>query len=212
MLFLSQTLMIDLGLPGPLSQRTMAVGTVTFHLWTLKLQGISCLSWMFLIPWGLMEVIPEFWRKWVCCDRTPLDLPDILGVWGGPLWLEARQCYSNLKEGHEWRLRKVQTWVPGKIMEKTMLHTTESHLKNNAIIRHSQHGFTKGKSCWTNLVFFCEVTHLVDEVKVVDVFIDFSEAFDTVPHGILLDKLSSCVMGRFVMCWVIIWLSKVQGL
>ena len=32
--------------------------------------------------------------------------------------------------------------VPGKIMEKIILCTIERHLKNNAIIRHSQHGFT----------------------------------------------------------------------
>ena len=44
--------------------------------------------------------------------------------------------------------------VPGKIMEKIILGATERHLQNNAIIRHSQHGFPKGKSCLTNLVSF----------------------------------------------------------
>jgi len=38
------------------------------------------------------------------------------------------------------------TSVPGKNMAKTMLVTTGRHLKNNAVIRHSQHGLTKGKS------------------------------------------------------------------
>lgn len=37
--------------------------------------------------------------------------------------------------------------VLGKIVEeKIILGNTERHLKNNAIIRHSQYGFTKGKS------------------------------------------------------------------
>lgn len=46
------------------------------------------------------------------------------------------------------------TSVPGKIMESIMLAATERNLKENSIIRHSQHGFTKGKSCLTNLISF----------------------------------------------------------
>ena len=36
-------------------------------------------------------------------------------------------------------------------------------------------------------------------------FLDLSKAFDTVPHSILLDKLSSCGMSRYVVCWVKNW-------
>lgn len=38
------------------------------------------------------------------------------------------------------------TSVPGKITEKMILGTTERHSKNSTVNRHSQHGFTKGKS------------------------------------------------------------------
>ncbi|XP_009331834.1 PREDICTED: RNA 3'-terminal phosphate cyclase-like protein [Pygoscelis adeliae] len=48
------------------------------------------------------------------------------------------------------------------------------------------------------------VTHLVDEGKAVDVV--FLEAFGTVPHSILLDKLSSCGTSRFMVRWVKNWL------
>ncbi|KAK4815407.1 hypothetical protein QYF61_001395 [Mycteria americana] len=85
----------------------------------------------------------------------------------------------------------------------------ERHLKNNAIIRHSQHGLTKGKSCSTNLISYDKFTCLVDEGKEVDVvFLDFSKAFDTVLYSILLDKLSSCGMSRFTVCWVKKWLDS----
>jgi len=56
------------------------------------------------------------------------------------------------------------TSEPRKITENIRSDFTERHLKNNAIIRHGQHGFTKGKSCLNNLIsFFDKVTHLVGE-------------------------------------------------
>ena len=93
-------------------------------------------------------------------------------------------------------------------MEKIILGTVERRLKNNAIIRHSQHGFTKGKSCLTNLIsFYDKVTCFVEEGKAVDVvFLDFVKAFDTVPHSILLVKLSNYEMSRFTVHWVKNWL------
>ena len=47
----------------------------------------------------------------------------------------------------------------------------------------------------------------MDKGKAMDaVFPDFSEAFDTVPHSILLDKLSSCGMSGFMVRWLKNWL------
>jgi len=47
----------------------------------------------------------------------------------------------------------------------------------------------------------------MDEGKAVNVvFLDFSKAFDTVPHSILLEKLSNCGMSRFMLRWVKNWL------
>lgn len=33
------------------------------------------------------------------------------------------------------------------------------------------------------------------------IFLDFTKAFDTVSHSILLDKLASCEINKFVLCW-----------
>jgi len=46
------------------------------------------------------------------------------------------------------------TSVPGKNMDKIILGTVERPLKNDATIKHRQQGFTKGKSCLTDLISF----------------------------------------------------------
>ena len=66
--------------------------------------------------------------------------------------------------------------VSGKIMEKAILEVIEKHLRDNAVIGHSQHGFIRGKLCLTNLIsFYDKVTNLVDQGKPVVVVVwDFS--------------------------------------
>lgn len=70
------------------------------------------------------------------------------------------------------------------------------------------HGFMNGRCCLTNLIsFYDKVTCLVDEGQAVDVvYLNFSKAFDTVPHNILVGKLAACGLDGYILHWVKHWL------
>ena len=83
------------------------------------------------------------------------------------------------------------------------------HLYSKKLIRDTQHGFTQGRSCLTNLLKFLEeVTAYVDEGSPVDVlYLDFSKAFDKVPHKRLVNKVKAHGIGNTIWRWIEAWLS-----
>ncbi|CAM5084709.1 unnamed protein product [Eretmochelys imbricata] len=93
-------------------------------------------------------------------------------------------------------------------MEQVLKESILKHLEERKVIRNSEHGFTKGKSCLTNLIaFYDEITGSVDEGKAVDVlFLDFSKAFDTVSHSILASKLKKYGLDQWTTRWIESWL------
>ena len=86
------------------------------------------------------------------------------------------------------------TSVPEKVMERIISGAIIGQLKVNHGIRSSQHGFMNGRSCLTNLI----------DVDVV--YLDFSKAFDTVPHNILMENLAAHGLDEHMLCWVKHWL------
>ncbi|CAM5111507.1 unnamed protein product [Natator depressus] len=72
-----------------------------------------------------------------------------------------------------------------------------------------QHGFPKGGLCQTNLSYFFEkVTDFLDKGNAVDlIYLDFSKAFDTVPHGELSVKLEKMGINMKIERWIRNWLT-----
>ncbi len=85
----------------------------------------------------------------------------------------------------------------------------QEHLDKHNLINSSQHVFTKGKSCLTNLLKFLEdITLALDKGEPVDaIYLDFSKAFDKVLRQILLVKLRAHGISGHVVNWIENWLS-----
>ena len=97
-----------------------------------------------------------------------------------------------------------------KIIESILKDSILDHLDKFSLINDSQHGFSKGRSCLTNLlVFMEEITHSLDEGNSVDViYLDFAKAFDKVPYRRLFSKLRSHGIGGKVTQWIEAWLTN----
>ena len=68
------------------------------------------------------------------------------------------------------------TSMVGKMLEAIIARTIIKHLDEHKLIRHSQHGFSKGKSCLTHLLsFYRKVFETIDKGDEYDiVYLDFS--------------------------------------
>jgi hypothetical protein len=80
-------------------------------------------------------------------------------------------------------------------MEGILKDKIVTHLEKQGLIRATQHGFMRGRSCTTNLLsFFEKMTSELDNGKAAYViYLDFAKAFDTVPHERLKKSSSHTV-------------------
>ena len=78
-------------------------------------------------------------------------------------------------------------------MESLLRDIILKHVMENNLLSEDQHGFSKGKSCMSNLFITLEdVTESLDEGFGVDIiYLDYSKAFDPVPHKRLISKLEA---------------------
>ena len=81
--------------------------------------------------------------------------------------------------------------VFGKILEKLMYTRLYSFLSSKNIIFRNQFGFRKKHSTSHAVNYSVDkvITEIEKKKHVIGIFIDLSKAFDTIEHGILLDKL-----------------------
>ena len=96
------------------------------------------------------------------------------------------------------------TSVTCKLLEHVICSSIMDHLDEHNILTNAQHGFRKQRSCTTQLILTIQdLAKSVDDREQVDVILlDFSKAFDRVPHMRLLHKLKFYGIADNTHAWI----------
>ena len=104
------------------------------------------------------------------------------------------------------------TCVICKLLEHIVCSHILTFLEANKLLTHLQHGFRKGHSCESQLITtMSDFFSAWDKKTQTDVgVLDFSRAFDTVPHERLLGKLAHYGIQGQLNEWIRAFLSSVS--
>ena len=98
------------------------------------------------------------------------------------------------------------TCITCKLFEHIVCRHILDHVEDHKILTNLQHGFRSGRSCETQLI---TTTHDLlsffkfnSKSKIDVAILDFSKAFDTVPHAGLLRKLEHYGIDCKILLWI----------
>src|SRR6218665_2247613 len=196
-----------LGSENGLTQIIFTKENVVKQLKRLKTDKSSGIDEIY--PKFLHEVREEIGEVLAQIFNKSMQTGDILQEWRDALVVP---LFKKGNRSDPCKYRPVSlTSVMCKVMERIVKDSVVEHLNKYNVVKGSQHGFTRGRSCLTNLLgFFEEVYEKIDEGKPVDViyrYLDFAKAFDKVPHKRLAKTLQACGIRWQVLTWIQSWLS-----
>ena len=88
-----------------------------------------------------------------------------------------------------------------KLMEAIIKATIIDHVTVNKLLSSKQYGFLSGRSTTLQLLHYLDkcIENIVDGDVVDSIYLDFSKAFDSVPHKRLLSKLTAYGIGGNIL-------------
>ena len=100
--------------------------------------------------------------------------------------------------------------VFSKLLERLVYNRLIAYITNNKLLYEYQFGFQKGKSTHLALILLVDkITEALDRGEcVIGIFLDFSKAFDTVDHNILMMKLEKYGIKGKALQWFCDYLSN----
>ncbi|CAM5149037.1 unnamed protein product [Natator depressus] len=156
----------------------------------------------------------------------PRILKELTHEIANPLAKNVNESVNSGAVPHDWRIANIVpifkkgkkrdlgnyrpvslTSVVCKVLEKNLKEKVVKDIAVNGNWDKIHHGFTKGRSFQTDLISFKNVTDFLDKGNAVDlIYLDFSKAFDMVPHGELLAKLEKMGINMKIERWIRNWL------
>ena len=155
----------------------------------------------------LSETARVMAEPWAQLFRSSLDSSVLPSDW---LNDEIVPIFKKGSKQHPCNYRPVTlTAVPCKVLESLVRDQLMEHLTRTNQLSGAQHGFRPKRSCCTQLLeTLDDWTSILEEGDPIDaLYLDFSKAFNSVPHQRLLLKLRSCGVGGKLLDWIEAFLS-----
>ena len=97
-----------------------------------------------------------------------------------------------------------------KIFERVIHKKIVEYLEENSLLSSNQHGFRKGCSCLSELLAHFDFLYenLSNSHDSDTIYLDFSKAFDTVDHALLINKLKLYGINGKLLAWITSFLTN----